>query len=449
MLPTFIIGLREGVEAALIVGIIATFLNQQGRRDALRLMWIGVGAAVTICVVVGVGLEVLNQDLPQRQQEMLETIIGAAAVCIVTFMVVWMRKHARNLSGELRDSVGAALVEGSAMALVGMAFFAVIREGLETVVFLLAVFQNADNPTTAGTGAVLGVAAAILVGGLIYRGGLKLNYSRFFRFTGAVLVFVAAGLVASTIHTAHEAGWLNFGQAQAMDLSWLVVPGTWTSSLLTGMLGWQPNPTDAEVIGYFLYLIPAMAYVLWPQRARKPMRVPATSAMAIAVVVAALVVAGCGSSSDNGSNASASSDSGSKAKTQQAEIKLIDAGCAPAKLTLKPGRTTFKVTNAGTSKISEMEVLDGSTILGEKENLVPGLSGSFTLTLKPGQYTLSCPGGDTAAATGVLVVAGKAAPVSSDKNLAAAATGYKEYVVANVGPAARAGQAVRRRRQRR
>src|SRR4029077_6822426 len=142
-------------------------------------------------------------------------------------------------------------------------------------------------------------------------------------------------------------------------------------------------------------------------------------------------IAGCGSSSDDGSDASASS--GSNAKTQQAAIKLIDAGRAPARLTLKPGRTTFKISNAGTDKISEMEILDGSTILGEKENLVPGLSGSFTLTLKPGRYTLACPGGDTAAATGVLVVAGKAAPVSSDKTLAAAATGYKEYVVAKSG----------------
>ncbi len=422
MLPTFIIGLREGVEAALIVGIIATFLNQQGRRDALRLMWLGVGAAVTICVVVGVALEILNQDLPQRQQEMLETVVGAAAVGIVTFMVVWMRKHARNLSGELRQSVGAALAEGSAMALVAMAFFAVIREGLETVVFLLAVFQSSDTPTAGGIGAVLGIACAVLIGALIYRGGLKLNYSRFFRFTGAILVLVAAGLVATTIHTAHEAGWLNAGQTQAMDLTWLVIPGTWTSSLLTGMLGWQAEPTYSEVLGYLLYLIPAMTYVLWPARPRRrlPSKVGPQVATVTLAIVAALVLAACGSSS---------SSSSSTSDTQAATVKLVDAGCSPAKLTLKPGRTTFKVVNAGTDKISEMELLDGSTILGEKENLVPGLSGTFTLTLKPGTYTLSCPGG-SADATGVLTVAGRAAPARPDAALAAAATGYKEFVVA-------------------
>src|ERR1700709_240739 len=142
MLPTFVIGLREGVEAALIVGIIATFLRKEGRPEALRPMWIGVVAAIAICIVVGVALERLDEALPQRQQEGLETVVGFAAVGIVTFMVVWMRRHARDLSGQLRRSAGAALAAGSATALVAMAFFAVFREGLETVVFLLAVFQN-------------------------------------------------------------------------------------------------------------------------------------------------------------------------------------------------------------------------------------------------------------------------------------------------------------------
>ena len=268
MLPSFVIGLREGVEAALIVGIIASFLRQEGRRDALRPMWTGVGAAILICVAVGALLEVLDEELPQRRQEGLETVIGVAAIGIVTFMIVWMRRHARGLSGRLRLSAKAALAEGSTKALVAMAFFAVIREGLETVVFLLAVFQNADDPATAGIGAVLGLAVAVAIGVLIYSGGVRLNLSRFFRVTGFVLVLVAAGLVATTIHTAHEAGWLNAGQDQALDLTWLVVPGSWTSALLTGMLGWQPQPTYVELIGYLVFLIPAAAYVLWPPRAR-------------------------------------------------------------------------------------------------------------------------------------------------------------------------------------
>jgi FTR1 family protein len=268
MLPSFVIGLREGVEAALIVGIIAGFLRQEGRRDALRPMWLGVAAAIVICVAAGALLELLDEELPERQQEGLETVVGVAAIGIVSFMIVWMRRHARGLSGQLRESARSALAAGSTAALVAMAFFAVIREGLETVVFLLAVFQNADEPLTAGAGALLGIACAIAIGFAVYSGGVRINLARFFRLTGFVLVLVAAGLVASALHTAHEAGWLNAGQGQAIDLTWLVVPGSWTSALLTGMLGWQPQPTHIELIGYLVFLVPAAAYVLWPPRAR-------------------------------------------------------------------------------------------------------------------------------------------------------------------------------------
>jgi FTR1 family protein len=268
MLPSFVIGLREGVEAALIVGIIASFLRQEGRRDAVRPMWLGVAAAIAICLAAGALLELLDEELPERQQEGLETVVGVAAIGIVSFMIVWMRRHARGLSGQLRANARSALATGSTAALVAMAFFAVIREGLETVVFLLAVFQNADEPLTAGAGALLGIGCAVVIGFAIYSGGVRINLARFFRITGFVLVLVAAGLVASALHSAHEAGWLNAGQGQALDLTWLVVPGSWTSALLTGMLGWQPQPTHIELIGYLVFLIPAAAYVLWPQRAR-------------------------------------------------------------------------------------------------------------------------------------------------------------------------------------
>src|SRR6187455_2280804 len=131
MLPTFVIGLREGVEAALIVGIIAAFLRQEGRRDALRWMWAGIGIAVAICVAGGVALELLSRSLPQREQEQLETVIGAVAVAAVTFMIVWMRRNARGMRRALEGRASSALAQGSVLALVGMAFFAVIREGFE------------------------------------------------------------------------------------------------------------------------------------------------------------------------------------------------------------------------------------------------------------------------------------------------------------------------------
>src|SRR4029079_10355407 len=268
MLPTFVIGLREGVEAALIVGIIAAFLRQEQRGDALRYVWAGVGIAIVLCAAVGVALQIVDEDLPQRQQEGLETVVGLAAVGMVTFMIVWMRRNARGLRKELEASAAGALARGSIYALVGMAFFAVLREGLETAVFLLAAFQSAANPTTAGIGALLGIALAVVIGYGIYRGGVRINLQKFFRFTAAILVLVAAGLLASAAHTAHEAGWLNSLQGPAIDLSWLIDPGTVTSSLLTGMLGLQPQPTVAEVLVYLLYAVPMLASVLWPQRAR-------------------------------------------------------------------------------------------------------------------------------------------------------------------------------------
>jgi FTR1 family protein len=422
MLPTFVIGLREGVEAALIVGIVAAFLRQEGRQDALRWVWLGVGLALAICAAVGISLQIVNDDLPQRQQEMLETVVGLAAVVIVTAMIFWMRRNARGMAGELRENTRAALAKGSVGALIGMAFFAVLREGMETAVFLLAAFQSATNPATAGFGAVLGVLVAVVIGIGIYRGGLKINLARFFRLTGFVLVLVAAGLVASSLHTAHEAGWINFGQAQALDLTWLVVPGTWTASLLTGMLGLQPQPTVIELVGYLVFLIPMALFVLWPQRPRALARKVATQSAATASLLLALMffVAGCGSSAS-------SSDSGSGAQgAKTVSVKLTDAGCEPAQLKLDAGPTTFQVANAGTSKVSEFEILDGDRILGEKENLVAGLSGKFDLNLKPGSYTISCPGG-TSSATGPLEVGG--ATVANDNSrLKSATTSYRSYV---------------------
>jgi high-affinity iron transporter len=277
LLPTFVIGLREGVEAALIVGIIAAFLRQENRTDTLRYVWIGVGVAALLCAAVGVTLQIVNEDLPQKQQEGLETIVGLAAVAMVTFMIVWMRRHARGLRKDLERSAAGALAQGSIVALVAMAFFAVLREGLETAVFLLAAFQSAANPGAAGAGAVIGVTVAVAIGWGIYRGGVRLNLARFFRLTALVLVLVAAGLLASAAHTAHEAGWLNFLQDQALDLSWLIVPGSVTSSLLTGMLGLQPQPTVAEAAVYLLYAVPMAAYVLWPQRSRPRAPAPQTA----------------------------------------------------------------------------------------------------------------------------------------------------------------------------
>src|ERR1700743_1277341 len=214
MIPTFVITLREGAEASLTVGIIAAFLVKEGRRDALRQMWIGVAIAVVLCTAVGVGLNIASEELPQQQQEGLETIVGLIAVATISYMIIWMPRHSRETKAELEGGAASALAAGSAMALVGMAFLAVLREGFETSVFLLAIFQNAGNQPAAAIGSVLGLVCAVLIGFALYRGGVRINLSRFFRITGVVLVFVAAGLLATAAHNAHEAGWINGLQSQ-------------------------------------------------------------------------------------------------------------------------------------------------------------------------------------------------------------------------------------------
>lgn len=281
-LPTvhFVIGLREGVEAALIVGIIGSFLAQQGRRDALRWMWAGVALAVALCAGVAGLLNLVDENLPQRQQEAFESIVGLVAVAMVTFMIVYMRRNARTLSGALRSNAAAALAAGSAWGLVAMAFFAVMREGLETAMFLLAAFQSSAgvvSPLAAGLGAIAGLLVASAIGWAIYRGGRRLNLARFFRVTAVLLVLIAAGLISSAIHHANEAALLTAGHAQALDLSSVIQPtsDSIVSGLVTGLLGIYPFPSVAEVVGWLLYAVPMLAFVLWPQRRPAPRPAPA------------------------------------------------------------------------------------------------------------------------------------------------------------------------------
>jgi high-affinity iron transporter len=276
-----VIGLREGLEAALIVGIVAAFLVQQGRRDSLRWMWLGVAAATVLCASVAIALRIAEQNLPQKEQEQFETIVALIAVGMITWMVVWMRRHSADLKGDLQERAKVALVEGSALGLVLMAFLAVLREGLETSVFLLAAFQQSDRPGLTGTGAALGVLLAVILGYLIYRGGVKLNLSRVFRITGVVLVLVAAGLLSFAVHTGHEAGWVNALLDRAIDLRWIVDPGSVQSALITGMFGIQPEPTVGEAIAFLAYAIPMTIYVLRPQKRRASAPAPAVPQRAV------------------------------------------------------------------------------------------------------------------------------------------------------------------------
>jgi high-affinity iron transporter len=266
MLSTFVIGLREGLEAALIVSIIATFLRRNAA--SLRGMWVGVGAGIGLSVAVGVTLRLVEQSLPQARQEALETVIGLIAVVFVTAMVMWMRTHARHLKRDLEKHAAQALANGTTAALATMAFLAVLREGFETAVFLLAAITNATSAPSALAGAMLGIAVSMMLGWGIYRGGVHLNLQRFFSVTSAFLIVVAAGLVLSAFRTAHEAGWVTVGQARTFDLDWLAPIGSLRAALVTGMLGIPHDPRAVELLAWAAYLIPVALITFLPQRFR-------------------------------------------------------------------------------------------------------------------------------------------------------------------------------------
>jgi high-affinity iron transporter len=277
VLATFVIGLREGLEAALIVGIVAGFLKRQGPPGALRSMWFGVGGAVAICVLVGVVLELVAVELPQAGQEAMSTVIGLIAVGMVTYMIFWMRSHARGMRRELESAAASAIDRGSSTALVAMAFLAVLREGFETAVFLVAQFTSSIAPVAAVSGAVLGIAVSVALGYGIYRGSVRINLGRFFTITAVVLVIVAAGILTTAAHTAHGAGWIASGQDRFVDLSGVVSYGTPMYSIVTGVFGIQPRPTVLEGIVWVIYLVPMLVFVLWPQRRRTPAASPTST----------------------------------------------------------------------------------------------------------------------------------------------------------------------------
>jgi high-affinity iron transporter len=259
MFAAYLIMLREGIEAALIVGIVASYLKQSRRAQWLPMVWVGVGAACVVCLAVGLALVSANRDFPQRQQELFEGLVALLATAILTSMVFWMKKAARTIKTQLHDSIDNALRPGDrqGLALIGMVFFAVGREGLESLFFLLAIIQQSEG-WAVPLGAALGLASAVGVGFAIYYGGVRLNLRHFFRWTGVFIIFVAAGLIAGGLRAFHEAGLWNGLQHTAFDLSPFVPQDGLVGTLLSSVFGYQDAPTVGELIVYLAFLIPAL-----------------------------------------------------------------------------------------------------------------------------------------------------------------------------------------------
>ncbi|CNK26167.1 iron uptake transporter permease EfeU [Yersinia intermedia] len=267
MFVPFLIMFREGLEAALIVSLIASYLKRTQRGHWMGAVWIGVITAAALCLAIGIFINETTGEFPQKQQELFEGIIAVVAVCILTYMVFWMRKVSKSVKVHLEGAIDHALNSGRSQgwALVAMVFFAVAREGLESVFFLLAAFQQ-DVGIGAPIGAILGLASAILVGMAIYWGGVKLHLAKFFKWTSLFILFVAAGLAAGAIRAFHEAGLWNHFQDIAFDLTNVLSTHSLLGTFLEGMFGYQEAPTVSEVAAYFIYLLPALILFFLPPR---------------------------------------------------------------------------------------------------------------------------------------------------------------------------------------
>jgi high-affinity iron transporter len=268
MLVPFLIMLREGLEAALIVGIVAGYLARTGRAAWMPAVWIGIFLAVALALFVGAGLQLASAEFPQRTQELFEAVVGLVAVAVLTSMVLWMRQAARSIKAELQSSIDAALSGSDArgLALVGLVFFAVAREGLESVFFLLAVFQGSPG-AAAPLGALLGIMLSSLLGYAIYRGGVRLDLARFFRWTGVFILVVAAGLLAGSLRHLHEAGLWNSLQGVVFDLNGTLPEDGLVGTVLSGLFGYMDDPRVGELLVYVLFLGVALTLFLRPAAA--------------------------------------------------------------------------------------------------------------------------------------------------------------------------------------
>ncbi len=277
-LPTFLIGLREGLEASLVVGILIAYLVKSGRRDALKPLWGGVAIAVVVSLAFGAVLQFTSANMSFTAQETFGGVASLVAVGFVTWMVFWMRRTARFLKSELHGRLDTALALGP-IALLLTGLVAVGREGLETALFLWSAIQSTQQPVVSTTSAFGGLLASVVLGWAFYRGALNLNLKTFFTWTGAALVIVAAGVCSYGVHDLQEAGVLPGLTTLAFDVSGTVPPSSWYGTLLKGVFNFNPVTTVLQAVAWVAYVVPVLFLFLRPSRPTTtpaPVRQPAS-----------------------------------------------------------------------------------------------------------------------------------------------------------------------------
>jgi high-affinity iron transporter len=270
----FVIALREGIEAALIVSIILAYLRQMQATDRVHLVWWGTLSAVVLSAIVGTVIFAVGAEFEGTTEQVFEGVVTLSAVGVLTWMIFWMRRQGARIKSELEERVDTAIVAGG-LALAALAFVAVLREGIETALFIFAAAKGtAVEEGGVGAqliGAAFGLALAVVLGVLIYRGGIRLNLRSFFRITGAILVVVAAGLFAYGLHELQEAGWFPFLTATAFDVSSTLPDDAGVGAILRGLIGYNADPTWLEVVGWAAFLVIVGSLYL------RPATVPATT----------------------------------------------------------------------------------------------------------------------------------------------------------------------------
>lgn len=382
--PNLLIGLREGLEAGLVVSILLAALRRSDAKASTAPIWLGVLAAIMLAGGFGAVLTFSRSELSTTAQEAFGGVLSLIAVCLVTAMVFWMRRTARSLSGELSAKVsGAAAVGAGALALT--AFLAVGREGLETALFLWTTVQAAGESTAPLIGAALGIGVAALLCWLLYRSAIRINLGKFFSRTAVLLVVIAAGVLAYGLGDLQDAGLVPGHTWVAFDLSGSISADAWWVTLIRGVTNLAPTMTWLQVIAYLSYLAAVLALffarksVAAPvkaERTREPVKrwVWVTAAIAVPLVAAgvfALVVPS------------------SQANARQ--VTITASACAPDFTPLTAGQQEFTVVNKSgrSGEIYLVRATDGG-VIGELEGLGPGTQRTMPADLPAGQYAWRC-----------------------------------------------------------
>ncbi|MFJ4537346.1 iron uptake transporter permease EfeU [Streptomyces tibetensis] len=440
--PSFLIGLREGLEAGLIVSVLVATLVRAGARSRLAQVWTGVLAAIALSMSFGAVLTFTAASLSTTAQEAFGGALSIVAVAFVTAMVFWMRRSARSLAGEIREKVTEALTMGAGV-LILTSFLAVGREGLETALFLWTTARAADESTGPLAGAGVGLLLAALLCWGLYRRVLRIDLTRFFTVTGAVLVVIAAGVLGYGLRDLQEGRVLPGRTALAFDLTGSVDAGSWYSTLLQGVLNLTPAMTWLQVAGYVGYLAVVMPLFVRgargvpgargattppppaktrPDRPAGPAATRRRLLLPVAVVAVPALLAGLVVALAHPEPAAG----------QTVAVSATDCGqgfTAP-----KPGRQDFRMHNTG-NQTSEVYLIDPSSnaVYGEIEGLAPGTTRDLVTTVAGGTYAWRCVPTDGKAVTSKAVrvtgAAGAHAVVPvTQRDLAAPLKAYRAYV---------------------